>query len=104
MSAYLKGVLLPLTTLDDWLAPTGYDGSRYSFYGFHCTVWMKFFVASALLLPVLFVENIMEDAAYIKSEFYASSKPFSGFTDVLSAMDRGKGTSAGHIDLRVEAD
>jgi len=90
MFTYLKGVLLPLTTLEHWLTPIGHNVDRFSFSGFHCTVWMKFFVSISLLLPVLFVENIMEDAAYIKSEFYSSSKPFNGFTDVVAAMDQGR--------------
>lgn len=92
LATVLNAVLLPMTTLTDYLAPTKYDGDLSIIAGFHCTVWMKFFVAIALLLPILFVENIVEDAAYIKSEFYTTSppKPFNGFTDVLTAMDRGE--------------
>lgn len=92
MVNYFKA-LLPVTTLiDNLLVPDNVDKAFYhqqSFFlcGLHCTAWLKFYIVVTFISCLAFSENIMEEAMYIKGEFYEVGRSFNGIKDLISEWD-----------------
>jgi len=55
--------------------------------GFHCTAWLKFYVVLSVIANLVFVENLMDEAYYLKAEFMDSRRTFRGIVDLWFEWD-----------------
>lgn len=93
MVNYFKSLLPVTTILDDLFVPQSidkkfYNEKRYFIAGFHCTTWVKLFIIFAIILFIIVFENILEDATYMKAEFYESGRQYNGILDLLLEWDQ----------------
>uniref|UniRef100_A0A915CV20 Uncharacterized protein n=1 Tax=Ditylenchus dipsaci TaxID=166011 RepID=A0A915CV20_9BILA len=90
---YFK-VLLPLTSLlDNLFVPKCVDKAfhqqqSFFFCGVHCTAWLKFYIVIAFVFCFAFSETVLEEATYIKAEFYEVGRSFNGIKDLLAEWDQ----------------
>lgn len=59
--------------------------SKYPFQ-----VWMKLYIGVALLLCLIYSENIIQDAALIKARFIDSGQKFLGVQDLFAVWEEGE--------------
>lgn len=50
--------------------------------------WMKLFIIFAIIVFFTVFENVLEDATYIKAEFYELGRQYNGVLDLLLEWDQ----------------